>query len=508
MSLQLAHIQNGSAMDIADMPRDDFGWLRGMILEKVAGGSHLAALFPFRHDKDTLLAAVLTATDQPGMWLGLAEIGDSFPSLTPECPQAHLFEREIAETWNIAPRGHPWLKPVRFPQPSGEARNKHLPESFGGGRGPSVMDFFQVEGEEVHEVAVGPVHAGVIEPGHFRFQCHGEEVMHLEISLGYQHRGIEKALEGGPGPRTRHLLETAAGDTTCGHALAYAMNIESLADLAVSAEADRVRGIGLELERIANHVGDLGALSGDVGFLPTASYCGRLRGDILNLTALICGNRFGRGLIVPGGVGHGIDPAMSALAAERLGAAMRDIRGAVALMFKSPSVLARFEGTGVVDRGTAIDLGLVGPAARASGLEVDVRCFHPHGPYRDTEVPLQLRMHGDVMDRASQRREEVDTSARLIEGWLGQACAAKPADAYARRQLRPDAFAVSLTEGWRGQVCHAAVTDSRGAFSAYKVVDASFHNWTGLAMALRNQQISDFPLCNKSFNLSYCGYDL
>lgn len=494
MTFDSVTIANGSAVPLKDIPCGDFTKLRSLILEKVAGGSHLAAFFAYPENGQFTLIAILTNPEEGDVTVGMATVGDSFPALTPECPEAHLYEREMHEQWRIVPRGHPWLKPVRFPG--------------GGSQGPSVMDFFQVEGDEVHEVAVGPVHAGVIEPGHFRFQCRGEEVMHLEISLGYQHRGITEALTGGPDKRTRHFMETVAGDTSCSHALAYAMNIEALAGLEPSSASHRVRAIGLELERIANHTGDMGALSGDVGFLPTASYCGRLRGDILNLTAMICGNRFGRGLIVPGGVGYGISQDMAGTISERLKITIRDIEGAVGLMFRQPSVIARFEGTGTVSWQTADRLGMVGPAARASGLEVDVRHFIPYGQYREREWPLRLLHHGDVMDRAEQRRVEMEDSAEFITDLLKDDCSAEAQSVYQDYGLKNGMLAVSLVEGWRGQVCHTAVTDDGGRFLTYRIIDPSFHNWIGLAMALRNQQISDFPVCNKSFNLSYCGHDL
>ncbi len=509
-------LDNAAQIAIDQLPEGPFSWLRSVILEKIAGGAFLAAFFPFQGEGGLRLLAVLMNPAEGGMTLGAAPVEDSFPSLANECPETQLFEREIAENWGLIPRGHPWLKPVRFLKPEGSKIDPRLPEWFDGRRECGVMEYFRVEGEEVHEVAVGPVHAGVIEPGHFRFQCHGEEVMHLEISLGYQHRGIEAALIGGPDKLTRPRLETAAGDTTVGHALAYALNFEALAGLTVSPEAERVRAIALELERIANHTGDLGALSGDVGFLPTASFCGRLRGDILNLTALLCGNRFGRGLVLPGGVGYGIDAEMAGIMAERLAAAARDIKGAADLLLHKPSVWARFEDTGMVSRRTANHLGLVGPAARASGLALDVRVDAPTGAYRDEPVPVPTGENGDVMDRARQRALEIEASVAFIQKLLREPCdAVRPEKTltFAKGKgggspLQPFRVAVALTEGWRGQICHVAITDGEGRFAGYKVVDPSFHNWLGLAMALRGQQISDFPLCNKSFNLSYCGFDL
>ncbi|HNS81026.1 MAG TPA: hydrogenase, partial [Kiritimatiellia bacterium] len=352
-----------------------------------------------------------------------------------------------------------------------------------------------------------PVHAGIIEPGHFRFQCHGETVHHLEISLGYQHRGVERSLVNGPNSKSLHFIETLAGDTTVGHATAFSRIVESLAGIRAPARAQVIRGIALELERMANHIGDLGALAGDIGYLPTMSYCGRIRGDLLNLTAMLCGNRFGRRLVVPGGVGYDIDSENADKIAARLKSAFRDAESAIGLLWETPSVLARFENTGALSRETAVKIGLVGVAARACGLQRDVRSDFPYGIFLLSHIPAATWESGDVFARAFVRWQELQRSYKFILEQL----AALPDGAVRAGENPPIAsghLAVALVEGWRGEICHVAITNNEGRFLTCKVVDPSFHNWFGLALALRGQQISDFPLCNKSFNLSYCGHDL
>jgi Ni,Fe-hydrogenase III large subunit len=253
-------------------------------------------------------------------------------------------------------------------------------------------------------------------------------------------------------------------------------------------------------------VGDIGALAGDVGFLPTSAFCGRLRGEYLNLTAELCGSRFGRGLIRPGGVAFDLTPDLTTRLSQRLEPVARDTLGAVELFFDTPSVLGRLEGTGRVSRSDAQSLGLVGLAARACGLNIDARLNHPTGAYDGVFAKVVVEEDGDVNARANVRRREICHSLE----WVKKALRNLPAGELRRKlpALAPDSLAVSLVEGWRGEVVHVALTDRQGQLVRYKIVDPSFRNWSGLAMAMRGEQISDFPLCNKSFNLSYCGFDL
>lgn len=495
-------LRNRRAVSLSAVPVESIEAYRETVVNAVAGGQRLVALFGTPEDSDRTRLLAILANDERGE-LGATStfVRDRYPSLTPECPAAHRFEREIAEQCAILPEGHPWMKPLR----------RHLPDHRASGRcevvlDPDVYEFFRVEGEEVHEVAVGPVHASVIEPGHFRFQMHGEQVLFLEIMLGYQHRGVEHLLETVNPARAILVAESIAGDTVIGHAGAHCGAIEALARSRKTPHAQGIRGIALELERLANHVGDLGALSGDVAFQPAAAFFGRMRGECLNLLMTLSGNRYGRGLVRPGGVLFDLPLTMRSEMRGRLERLRDELEPVAALLFDNASVQARLEGVGTVSRAQCVEFGFVGPVARACEVARDVRQDHPYGIFRFAHIPVTTAWAGDVHARTLVRWHEVRRSLAFVLEQL----AALPAGAprVSCGALRPNELVVAMEEGWRGEVAHVVITDDRGEIRRHKVIDPSFHNWSAVSLALPGNQISDFPLCNKSFNLSYAGHDL
>ena len=490
--------RNGRPLPLAQIPELSFQEFRTEILDGASHGERVILYFGVRDRGRIKLYAVLANDDNSSLHSlsSSVEEGGSFESLAVDIPSLYIFEREIFEEFGIRPENHPWLKPVRYPQK--RANQSERIEDY---------PFFTMEGDEVHEVAVGPVHAGIIEPGHFRFMCDGENLHHLEIQLGYQHRGVEDMFLQGDIRSKTVLAESIAGDTTIGHAYAYARCVEGLCGIEIPRRAMAVRGIALELERVGIHIGDLSAISGDIAYLSGNSLFGALRTLVINTSQSLCGNRFGRGLTVPGGVHFDIDDTLADHMRRTLTDVMERAELACDEMFSDPGVLSRLEKTGVVDKETAVSLGLTGPAARASGLRHDVRADHPFGIYRYFPVYARVMSGGDVFSRAYMKYLEMQQSVELILEILdsipeGNDLVTPPVE------MKPDSMIISLIEGWRGEIAHCAVTDSSGKVIRYKIKDPSLHNWRGLALAVRGNGISDFPLCNKSFNLSYCGYDL
>jgi Ni,Fe-hydrogenase III large subunit len=502
MNTGFLQIKNNEVVERDKIPHLTFDTFRQDAMQIVENNGKVVQFFGYP-ENDTIKFMAILRTDK--LWVAGCDAPDSYPSMSAACEPFHMFEREIAEQYGIRPEGHPWLRMVRY-HPNDQGK----PDVFGNDYTqdiPGNYDYYSVEGEEIHEVAVGPVHAGVIEPGHFRFNCIGERVLNLEIQLGYQHRGIENLLNTVDAKRLPILAEGIAGDTAIGHSLCMAQAMEALSGIRPDAGARMIRTIALELERLANHTGDLGALSGDVAFLPPANYCGRMRGDFLNLSLLICGNRFGKGLVRPGGVQFSITEDVLKTLIERLAELKTQMTHVIDLLFSTSSVRSRFEDCGRVSNTDAEHLGLVGPAARASGISYDVRRAFPTEHYGKLDIPENAEPTGDVYARAKVRGDEVLQSINIIQSLLTGIIETREIEPSAVI-LKPAAFAVSLNEAWRGEVSHCLLTDAAGKILRYKIKDPSFHNWNGLSMSLRDTGISDFPLNNKSFNLSYCGFDL
>jgi len=502
MKTGFLNISNGTAVsrsEIAHLPFEDF---RENALKIVKDGGKVVHYFGYKERNSIKLIAVLRTNE---LLIASTNAPDSYPSFTNECEQFHMFEREIAEQYGIKPVGHPWLKMVRYhPNTTGK------PDVFGNDYKediPGNYDYYQVEGDEVHEVAVGPVHAGVIEPGHFRFNCIGERVFHLEIQLGYQHRGIENLLLDVENKRLPIIIESIAGDTTVANCTCMSQAIEALTNVKTDRGSKIIRTIALELERIANHTGDLGALSGDVAFLPPANYFGRMRGDFLNMTLLICGNRLGKGVVRPGGVRFSIDDEINKELSNRINVLKPQTQNVIDLLLGTPSVRSRFERCGTVSNYDADKLGLVGPAGRACGIQYDARREFPTEYYKDIKIHEFSDPTGDVYARAKIRADECMRSINIIQALLENDIKTQTID-FGNYDLSPESVVVTVNEAWRGELSHCILTDENGKIDKYKVKDPSFHNWNGLSMSLRDTGISDFPLNNKSFNLSYCGFDL
>ncbi len=494
----LLNNQSVPVSTIPEMRYDSFLELNTTLMEEHPY-RHCVLYFGYREAKVIRLICCIADDINHTVMVSSSKVGDddSINSFSARNISFEKFEREIHENFGITYNDHPWLKPVRYSENRAD-KSKTIPD----------YPFFNIVSEELHEVGVGPVHAGIIEPGHFRFVCNGEQILHLEIQLGYQHRGVEQLFLDRKKLLQRTILaESIAGDSAIGHTTAFAYLWESLCGISQTRDMLYSRTLAQELERIAIHTGDLSAICTDIAYQLGSSVFGRLRTPIVNFFQEWCGNRLAKGLIRAGYNPYPFNQE----AAVRLEAILDDFEPAFIEMnselSRLPSTLSRFERTGTLKYEQLLSIGTVGMSARMNALNRDIRSSHPYGLYQDLDHIPVLKHHGDVYSRVQIRKEEVKQSVAYIRELLGKVPEKGGAEPK-QYQLKPDMFGLSLTEGWRGEICHAAITDNNGDLIIYKVKDPSFHNWLALALAVRNNEISDFPVCNKSFNLSYCGHDL
>lgn len=421
-------------------------------------------------------------------------------SLTEKIFALHIFEREIYENFGVYFLDHPWLKPVRFAH---NRANKDLKIN--------QYPFYSIQSEELHEVGVGPIHAGIIEPGHFRFICNGENVLHLEIQLGWQHRGVEQLFLAKKHNLQRNLLaENISGDTVIGHATTYAQVMETLSDTQITEQTQIERALAMELERIAIHTGDIGALCTDAAYHLGANVFAILRTAIINFTQFWCGNRFGKSLVRVGGTHFPFTEELKKELLEVLIKFETQFNEMADLTYRLPSIQNRFDFVGTITQKQASLMGTVGLSARMSNITRDIRVSHPNFAYQKFVYKTITVEKGDVFGRFILKKKEIRKSIAWIRNLMDnyQFDISKTENPDYNLSLSPSKLAISVNEAWRGEVSHCAITDESGQLKHYKIKDPSMHNWKALELSLRNVEISDFPINNKSYNLSYCGHDL
>jgi Ni,Fe-hydrogenase III large subunit/Ni,Fe-hydrogenase III component G len=428
------------------------------------------------------------------------------PSLAPYHYPASRFEREMRDQFGIAVPGHPNPRPLVkhgfWPEGYYPLRKDAITGAFSDDGQP--FPFTSVGGEGIYEIPVGPVHAGVIEPGHFRFSVMGETIIDMKSRLYFTHKGTEKLFEGRQPLDGVELSERVSGDTSVGHALAYCQAVEAAAGADVPPRARLLRVILLELERLYNHIADVGAIVNDTGFAVAHAHCFRIRERMLRLNKRLTGSRLLRGVLVPGGLAR--DLPISADLPAQVQAAVADFDEIVTICLNNTLVVDRLEGTGILNPELAKGYGVLGYVGRASGIDIDARRDHPFAAYRQLEFRVPVATSGDVNARTVVRVDEVHESAKLIR----QAAERLTSGAIRATVGRPHPFepAFGIVEGWRGRIVHWIMTGDDGTLHRCKIVDPSFFNWPALSHSLVGNIVPDFPLCNKSFNQSYSGNDL
>lgn len=468
-----------------------------------SGSNRLVSLFGSLDDDGRCQVHYIVDVDNREYRVIKSAVDGPIPSATRITPAAAWYERELHDQYGVEIEGHPDLRPLL------------LHDNWPAGVHPMAADvalvpwaqreyrFLRVQGEGVCEVPVGPVHAGIIEPGHFRFSVVGDTVLNLELRHFYTHKGTEKLFEGTAVMDGVMIAESVSGDNCFAHGVGYCQSVENAFGVAVPSRGRAIRLIGLELERLMAHVADVGAMCGDVGFTVPAAYTAGIKESLLQASTRIFGTRCWRGIALPGGVKRDLSPESARELSRVVAAAASDFAAMAISILDTPSVQNRFESTGILRREVARDLAVVGPAARASGIRLDVRRDHPYGRYREFTPDLPHYSQGDVMARARVRIDEAAVSAHLISETLN----ALPVGAI-RKSFPHDGNAegFSAVESPRGELLYwIRVRDGRLARCHIK--SPSFQNWPALPMAMPGNIIADFPLINKSFNLSYSGCD-
>ncbi len=431
-----------------------------------------------------------------------------FPSLASSIPAVNWQEREIQDWFGIEADGHP--------NPRRAALHDHWPDVH-----PLRKDFpldivlppFEGEqhvyrptlGEGVFQIPVGPVHAGIIEPGHFNFAVAGEPILYLQLRMFYTHKGTEKLFESLPVSKGVFLAESVSGDSAFSHATAYCQAVETAAGIEVPPRAAYMRAILLELERVYNHIADIGAISMDVGFVIANAHAGRVREMVLRINEELTGSRLLRGMACLGGVRRDWGNAEAAAIRDAIRQVETEFLDLIALIKSSDSTRDRLERTGILTPEKAEGLGIVGVGGRASGMDLDVRRDHPYAAYRDFALRVPVYREGDVLRRMQVRIDEVCESIQVIREAAGE-LPDGPHRA-ANITIPPGVYALGAVEGWRGEILYWVRTGADNRIERCKVKDPSLNNWPALVEAVQGNIVPDFPVINKSFNLSYSGTD-
>jgi len=428
-----------------------------------------------------------------------------YPSITPLFPSAHWLEREIKDMFGITPRDHPDLRRLAV-HPDWPAEVFPLRKDFQPGsevpRVPGEIEFCPVEGEGIYQVPVGPIHAGIIEPGHFRFYTFGEDVINLQAQLFYTHRGVEKVAEGKDYKEVSLIAERVCGVCSCSHVVAYAQAIESLAGVVIPTRAKYSRTILLEMERLYNHIGDIGNMCAGIGFAFGISRGAILKEKVMRKNNQLTGHRYLRGTVIPGGVKKDLKFTDFI---SWLSEIEEELMGLTNVILSSEGLLERMKTTGILPLEAAVTLGAVGPAARASGYDRDLRRDLPYAAYEELDFRIPLQKEGDVFSRLVQRIEEVKETFKI----LTQAVTEMPQGELVTKipDLAPYQSSSGYTESARGANVHWIMTGENNSIYRYSVRSASHCNWPVLPLCVPGNIIPDFPLINKSFELCYACLD-